>query len=254
MTNEEIQESIRLKGYPDDLADAEIIEAINHALRELKYEYPLIVYGTFHTVQNQFIYDLFNPVEDVATQQGVFPGGLRAFDLVWNSQGSGQSLDIFGTAPLLQGLSIIPNSYTRNSFYTPSDWSIWDMNWSAFMHRFNPMDWEHIESRPGSPIRLYGGTTLDCGLPVYVRYSVARRLEDLQNEDPSWFLMMVEAQCCFTLANKFSCAAGVEFQGVKDSGILRAHWATEARRKLEEGWKTFEKRKIDGIRAERRWH
>lgn len=255
MSNEEITDSIRLKGYPDDLADNEIGEAIKHTLRELRAEYPLILYGSFLTVKDQFIYDLFNPVLNIATQQGVFPGGMRAHDLVWTGSGLGVSdLNVFGLAPWLQSFSIVPGGFTRNTFYTPGDWTIWDSNWSALMERFSPMDWEHTESRYGSPIRLYSGPGIDAGKHVLIRFSKVRTLEDLQNEDSSWFLMMVEAQCCTTLANKFSCAAGVEFQGVKDTGILRAHWETQARRKYEEAWRTFEKRKIEGVSASRRWH
>lgn len=254
MSNEEITDSIRLSGYPDDLADNEIGEAIKHTLRELRAEYPLILYGSFLTVQDQFIYDLFNPVLDVATQQGVFPGGMRAHELVWSGTNLESTSNIFGLAPWLQNFSILPGGYMQNSFYTPSDWVIWDQNWAALKERFSPMDWEHTESRYGSPIRLFSGPCINSGTHVLIQFSKARTLDDLQNEDPSWFLMMVEAQCCFTLANKFSCAAGVEFQGVKDTGILRAHWETQARRKNEEALRTFEKRKIEGLSSGRRWH
>lgn len=255
MTNEEIIETIRDSGYPDDLTDTEINKAIERALRDLKSEYPLIVGGSFTTVQDQRVYDLFNLVFDEPTRQGVFPGGLRVHDLVYGNFGcdSGSGANIFGLAPFFQSFAIFPVSGFRGSFFTPGDWTLWDLDWAALQNRFSPMDWEHTESRYGSPIRLLSHFPA-AGTVVLVQFSKPRTLETLQEEDPSWFLLFVEAQCCTTLANKFSCAAGVEFQGVKDTGITRAHWMTEARRKNDEAWRMFEKRKIDGIRSERRWH
>lgn len=239
MTDAEIRASIRNLGYPDDLLDAEINEGIAWALRRVKYEYPLMVMGSFTTVANQQVYDLFNPVRNAATQQGLFPEGLWVYEVVWNTANVTGDLNVFGLIPLLQGLSFYPSSIHRNTFYTPGDWVIWDSNWSAFMKRFAPMDFEHTESRYAAPLRIYPKPT--CAQQVLVRFTRFRTTAELQQEDEDWFFRFVEVNVCRTLANKFSLSAGTKVGEVGDSGGTVKYWQQLAREKQEEAWLMLDK-------------
>ena len=207
MTNQEIIASIRLSGFPDNLLDAEIEEAIRFVLREIKFEYPAVVLGTFTTVACQQVYDLFNPVPFVATSQGVFPAGLRALELL--SPGSGGSFDtyVFSIIPLIQGGSYSFGLGLQGSFHTPGDWVLWDSAIAAWAHRFAPGLFEHVSDLPGAAIKVYPVPQTAC--QALLRFTRPRTEAEIRGEDEAWFLRLVEARCCRTLAGKLSLCAGM---------------------------------------------
>jgi hypothetical protein len=241
MTNSEIVAAIRLRGMPadPDLSDSEITEAIAGVQRDLQYEYPLQTYGTFSAFQNQDIYDLFNPVQDLTKSQGVFPGGLSVLEIIWAPAGTTQGLSVFGIAPFLQGMTIMPGEISVYSFNTPSDWWMWDANWSSFVDRFGQQPFQHVSNIPGSPIRLF--PMPQTTQQVFVRYKKYRDTLSFQTsaEDESSFLMLVEAQACFTVARKLKMIAGAQMGPMKISDKPALYFQCEGERKWKEGWEFF---------------
>lgn len=236
MTNSDVINSIRAKGYAadPDLADSEIEEAIAHVQREIKWRYPLVTYGLFNTVAFQQVYDLFNPVSDPTTAQGVFPDGIWVLEMVWSPAGAGQSLDVFGIAPFLQGLSIAPGEITTYSFQTPTDFWMWDLNWNSFVKRFGMLDFRHVTNKPGSPVELYP-LPRDTNA-VFVRYQKYRDATQISTENDSWYLELIEGQVCRTIANKLSMSAGMQQGKVKDDGSRVRYWNAKADRHYADGW------------------
>lgn len=247
MTNTDIINSIRARGYPadPDLSDAEITEAITGVQRDLMYEYLETTYGTFTVFSNQQIYDLFNPVQDLTTSQGVFPGGRSLLDLIWSPAGTTQGLSVFGIAPFLQGMTILPGQITVYSFNTPSDWWMWDANWSSFVDRFGRQPFEHLNQIAGSPIIVYPAPT-DTQL-AFAKYTKFRDPTTFQTstEDESSFLMMTEAQCCFTVARKMKMLAGARIGRIAASDKPALYWQMEGERKWKEGWETFRRHRYE---------
>ncbi len=241
MTNAEILASIRTRGYPadPDLADSEVTEAITGVQRDLMYEYPLQTTGMFTVNANQAVYDLFNPVQNLALSQGVFPGGLSLLELIWSPAGTTQGLSVFGIAPFLQGMTILPGEISVYSFNTPSDWWQWDANWDSFVNRFGAQPFKHLQNIPGSPIQVYPSPT-DTQL-AYARYKKYRDPLSFQTsaEDESSFLMLVEAQVCFTLSRKLKMVAGAQLGRVKASDKPALYYQMEGERKYNEGWSAF---------------
>jgi hypothetical protein len=253
MTNEQIIEAIREGGYPDNLLDSEIVGAVKYVLRDLKFEYPVMLGGFFDLVPCQQVYDLFNTVPDAATSQGVFPGGLRAYELVWTNNLSGDNLSVFGLAPILQGGAPILGLPSTWSFYTPGDWVLWDQDWAALIHRFSPGEFEHLDNRPGSPIRVFPVPQGACR--AFVRFTKPRTEAELRDEDESWFLKLVEARCCRVLARTFSLCAGITFaEALRDDGKLLRHWEQEAKDLEEQGWELFNARRHEGVWPAQRSH
>lgn len=245
---------IREMGYPADpiLTDNEILQAVTNATTDLTFEYPLQTYGAFTTVNNQQVYDLFNPVPNLATQQGVLPGGLRVLDIVWSPVQTGQSLDVFGIAPFLQGLTIAPGEITTYSFQTPTDFWMWDLNWNSFVKRFGPQGFEHVNNAPGSPIRVYP-VPRDTGIFVFVQYTKPRTVEALQNEDQSWFLKFVEAYCCYAIHHKMNMVAGTKIGDLGHDGKSALYWKLEGDRNLAVGWEMFHRRRYDSMSPVQRY-
>ena len=241
MTDTEIVTAIQNRGYPadPDLSVAEIEEAIAGVKRDLQYEYPLQTFGFFQMFNGQAVYDLFNPVQNLAISQGVFPGGLSVLELIWSPAGTTQGLSVFGIAPFLQGMTILPGEITVYSFNTPADWWIWDANWSSFVERFGSQPFQHLENRPGSAIRVYPSPT-DNQLG-YVRFTKYRDPLTFQTsaEDESSFLMLVEAQVCFTISRKLKMLAGAALGRIKASNYPALYYQMEGERKWKEGWETF---------------
>ena len=252
MTNEQIIAELRSTGLPSDLTDAQIEAAITWVLRRIKNEYPLMVVGLFTSVVKQQVYDLFNPVRDETTQQGVFPGGLRVYEITWSANNSGTTLDVFGLAPLLQGFSLLPGTIYRNTFYTPGDWVIWDLNWSAFMRRFAPNEFDNLTNALGSPIRIYPVPT--CASPILAKFTFSRTLDQIMNEDEDWFFALVESRCYLGLANIFSLSAGTKVGEIADNGKTVAYWQDMSREKWNDGWAWFERRRLDIIHPATRSH
>jgi hypothetical protein len=236
MDNASVISAIRNKGYAadPDLADAEITEAISHIQREIQWKYPLVTTGIFNSVPFQQVYDIFNPVSNPATSQGVFPGGIWVLDLVFSPAGAGQSLDVFGIAPFLQGLSIAPGEITTYSFQTPTDFHMWDLNWNSFVKRFGMLDFRHVNNQPGSPIEIYP-LPRDTN-PIFVRYQKYRTVAQMSTENDSWYLELIEGQCCRTIANKLAMSAGITQGKVKDDGTRARYWQAKADRHYEDGW------------------
>lgn len=241
MTNEEILQSIRGSGYPDDLTDAEISEAIGSALLRVKYQYPLMVAGLFNLVEDQQVYDLFNPVRHEATQQGLFPAGLWVYEVLIEGSGQLSLQNVFGVAPWLQGGALWTGLTHSFSFNTPGDWVIWDLNWAAFAHRFSEVTFEHTESRYGSPIRLLSVPQCAEGLAL-VRFTRFRTVTELQQEDEDWFFSFVEMYCCRTVANKFSLSAGTKVGEIADTGATVRYWRDLARETEAEAKALFDER------------
>lgn len=253
MTNPQIIASIQNMGYPPTLiSSTEITEGINRALLDLQYQYPLQTYGMFTSVAFQQVYDLFNPVVNTATQQGVLPGGLRVLNLVWSPVSTGQSLDVFGIAPFLQGLTIAPGEITTYSFQTPTDFWMWDLNWNEFVKRFGPQGFEQVNNAPGSPIRVYP-TPKDNGLFMFVEYTMYRTVNNLQNEDEAWFLKFVEAQCCYTLHRKMNNVAGTRIGDLGHDGKSALYWKVEGDRLLAYAWDMFHRRRYSSIGVAERY-
>lgn len=246
--------AIRNRGYPDspDLADAEIEEAIAGVQRHLTLEWPMVTYGLFNAFANQQVYDVFNPtVSDPTTSTGVFPNGVWAIELVWSPVNSGQSLDVFGIAPFLQGLSIAPGEITTYSFQTPTDFWMWDLNWNAFVKRFGPLFFEHVESRPQSPIRIFPKPVGD-GV-MFLRFQRYRLTTEIQTEIPEMYLAYIEAQCCFTVGRKLGQVAGIRMGTIADDGKSAAYWLAEGKRKFAEAEMMLGRHKHDTFVAADRY-
>ena len=247
MTDNQIINAVRDKGYPSspDLEDTEILEAIATVKRDLKITYPLNTFGTFQTVTGQQVYDLFNSVSNPATSQGVFPDGIAVLETIWSPNGDETGLSVFGIAPFLQGLTLMPGEVSVYSFNTPTDWWMFDANWASFINRFGSRPFEHTENRPGSPIRLYPKP--ESNQTVFIRYKKYRDPDTFQttSEDESGFLMLVEGNCCLTIARKLNMVAGVTIGTMRSDGKSALYWQTEANRKLAEGWKAFADRRYE---------
>lgn len=241
MTNSDIITAIQSRGYPadPDLTVVEITEAITGVQRDLQYAYPLSTYGTFSVNANQAIYDLFNPVQNLAVSQGVFPGGLSLIELVWSPAGTTQGLSVFGIAPFLQGMTILPGEVSVYSFQTPSDWFQWDSNWDTFVTRFGAQPFRHLNSQPGSPVMLFPAPT-DTQL-AWARYKKYRDPLTFQTsaEDESSFLQLVEAHCCWTVSRKLKMVAGATLGPIKASQFPALYWQMEGDRLYALGMKTF---------------
>lgn len=253
MTNEEIETALREGGFPDDLTTDEVSGAIRYVEQNLKFDYPLIVMGTFVTVACQQIYDLFNPTFDETTQQGALRGGLRAYEMVGGGSLSLSPSDPFGIAPLLQADLLYPWSPVNSSFYTPGDWVIWDSDWAAFTARCSTVHFEHVDNRPSSKVRIMPVPT--CAERVLVVYTVPRTKEQIRGEDEDWFLKFVEARCAQTLARKYALCAGIQIGGViRDEGKTAAFWEKEAKRAFETAMAAYERRKHEGLHPAMRSH
>lgn len=252
MTNEEIINSMRQLGYPDDLLDSEIEESIAWAIRRANTKYPMMVLGTFTTVACQQVYDLFNPVYFPDTRQGLFPGGLWVYELFGATQGSGGDLDVFGIAPLIQGLSIVPGTISRMNLYTPGDWVLWDLNWSAFMHRFAELQFDQLEGRYGAPVRIYPVPTTEQ--QVLIRFTMPRTVDNLTPQDDDWFFHLVEANACQLLANKFSLSAGTKVGDVADTGKTAEYWRKLAKDNQDEAGIILEERARISVHPATRSH
>lgn len=254
MTNEEIIEEIRAYGLPDCLTDAEILGAIRWVVRRIKFDYPVIAYGYFDLVAGQRIYDLFNPVRHDLTSQGLFPEGLRVYEVLLPG-GDFAAGNVFGLAPYFQGPGLagpfgFPDSWSWN---TPGDWVIWDQNWAAAFHRFNPSEFEQVTDLDRAPVRLFQCPDTSC--PAFIRFSRYRTEAEIRREDDSWFLTLVEARCLEVLGNTFYLGAGVSFgETFRDDGRTAAHYAKLAREKFTEGWEIYQAHKNEAIAAVQRSH
>jgi len=241
MTNDNILDAVRGRGYPadPDLTDDEIIESINGVQRDLMYHYPIQKSGMFTIYANQSVYDLFNPVQNLSVSQGVFPGGVSVLELIWSPAGTTQGLSVFGIAPFLQGLTILPGEISVYSFNTPSDWWQWDANWDSFVNRFGAQPFQHVQNIPGSPIRVYPAPT-DTQM-AFARYKAYRDPTTFQTsaEDESSFLMLVEAHCCWTVARKLKMVAGARLGRLTASEKPALYWQMEGDRMYALGMKTF---------------
>lgn len=247
MTNQQIIDAIRARGYPDDLTDAMIVESINGVLRDVKYDYPIETFGTFTTVVDQQLYDLFSATVNTTIQQGVLPGGLRVLEIIGGPLTGDSSLDVFGMAPWLQAYGDAAGAGTVNlfSFTNPGDFTLWEENWSSWIRRFGTYNFMPVDSLPGSAIRVMPKPTEVKTL--LVRYTKARTSTDLQSQDESWFLWYVEAQCCRTLANLFSVVAGVKIAENADQGKTHAHFVEMANLLDAKANSLFEKHRFENL-------
>jgi hypothetical protein len=252
MNDAEIIAELRESGYPSNLTDAEIETAIEYVIRELGKRHPLMLLGAFPLIACQQDYDLFNPVEYLPTSQGLFPGGLRAYELVIAGDGGDGDPDVFGLAPRLQsggGPWLGITSYY--SFFTPGDWVIWDQDWSALSGRFAAGEFEHVNDAPGSPIRIYPVPQGGCS--VILQFTRARTLDQIRNEDHSWFIKLVEGRVAHVLANKISFCAGVSFgEVVKNDGSTLRYWRDQAKDLWAQGWAIFERNRHEQIASVQR--
>lgn len=248
MTNKEIIQEVREYGLPDCLTDTEILSAIRWVVRRIKFDYPVIAYGYFTLVADQRIYDLFNPVPFAATSQGLFPEGLRVYEVLLPGSGALGDGNVFGVAPFLQGTGLdgsfgFPSAW---SFNTPGDWVIWDQDWAAALSRFNPSHFEQVTDLNGAPLRLF--TCPDASCPAFIRFSRWRTEAEIRKEDDSWFLTLVEARCLESLGNTFYLGAGVSFgETLRDDGSTARHFAKLAREKYAEGWAIYEAHKNEAL-------
>jgi hypothetical protein len=239
MTDLEIVAAIRNKGYPSSpsLADAEISEGVAEVLRQLKSRYPLETYGLFTAVGGQQVYDLFSATPDTTVQKGIFPGGLRAIEIVWSPSGLSSNDSVFGIAPFLQGMTVVPGGFSVYTFSTPNDWWMWDANWSSFVNRFGAQPFEHVNNLPGSPVRLFPVPA--GGENVFVRFQQARSETELRADDDDWFMTLVASECAFTLARKLNAVAGTKIGTLSQDGKSALYWKTEGDRLAKRGWETF---------------
>lgn len=255
MNDLEILDSIRNSGFPEspDLTDQEILNAIASVQMDLRYDYQQISFGLFTLNPNQQVYDLFSTTADVATSKGVFPGGVAVLELIWGAGTCGQdSIDVFGMAPWLQMGTLLPGGVSLFNFNTPSDWAIWDANWTAFTQRFGSQFFEHTTNAPGSPIRIFPLPTTTQ--TAWVRYKKYRALTEFQStrEDESSFITLVEANCCRVVARKLRMTAGTTIGSLKDDGKSALYWDTEANRKQREGQEYFKNHNYEvGVAAQR---
>lgn len=252
MTDTEVKAKIRLKGYPasSSLSDNEIQEAIDSARREIKSMYKMQTYGTFTLHPNQQVYDLFNSIAIPTTSQGAFPTGIRVMDLIWNPVDVSGSLSVFGIAPFLQGITLLPGEITTYSFSTPSDWWIWDSNWAEFVRRFGSRQFEHVENRPGSPIRVY--PVPGSEQTAFIRYERYRTDSEMQTEDEDWYLDLIESGCAYTVSNKLKPVAGTKIGSMAHDGKSALYWEKYGDRKHEQGMAKFEAHRYDNACAAQR--
>lgn len=252
-----IIEEIRGLGLPSCLLDTDILTAVRWVIREIRDLYPVMAVGYFTLVACQRIYDLFNPVRDDATSQGLFPGGQRVFEVLLAGDSLGGGTDVFGIAPYLQGTGgFFPmlGGPSRYSFNTPGDWVIWDQDWAALAHRFNPGRFEQLTDLDGAPLRIFSNIS-DASCPAFLRFTRPRSDAEIRAENQSAFLTLVEARCCDTVANKFYLAAGVTFGEVlRDDGRTASHFELEAKRKYEQGWARFDALRNEQVAAVERSH
>lgn len=248
MTNETIIQEVRDYGLPDCLTDVQILSAIRWVVRRIKFDYPVIAYGYFNLVAGQRIYDLFNPVRHDATSQGLFPEGLRVYEVLLPGDGALGSGNVFGLAPYFQGSGLggpwlWPDAA---SFNTPGDWVIWDADWAAALGRFRPSNFEQVTDLNGAPVRLF--TCADAACPAFLRFSRWRTETEIRKEDDSWFLTLVEARCLETLGNTFYLGAGVSFgETLRDDGSTARHYAKLAREKYAEGWEVYQAHRNEAL-------
>lgn len=252
MTDTEVKAKVRLKGFPASasLLDTEIQEAIEDTRRQIKSIYRMLTYGTFTLIAYQQVYDLFSSVPDAATSKGVFPAGIRVIDLIWNPVDAGGSLSVFGIAPFLQGMTLMPGEITTNSFTTPSDWTIWDSNWAEFVRRFGMQPFENVENRPGSPIRVYPRPTSEC--TAFLRYERYRTNDEMMTEDEDWYLDLIESHCAQTVSNKLKAVAGTKIGAMAHDGKSALYWEKYAEKKEREGLEKFDAHKYENINPAQR--
>lgn len=241
MTEADILAEVRDSGFPcaPDLSDTEVYQAIAKVKRDLRDAYPLSTFGTFTLYPDQQVYDLFNSVQDLSISQGVFPDGRTVLELVWNPGEIDASQSIFGLAPFLQGLTIMPGEVTVYSFSTPSDWWIWDRNWGSWVQRFGPQTFEQVENRPGAPIRIY--PVPKCEQTAVARYQKFRDPETFLTtaESESAFATLVKANCAYVVHRKLNAVAGVTIGTLKQDGKSALYWKAEGDRLYKEGWEIF---------------
>lgn len=252
MTDTEAIAKVRLKGYPAaaSLSDAEIQEAIEDTRRQIKSSYRMLTYGTFTLRGSQQVYDIFNATPDPLTSQGVFPTGIRAIELIWNPVDVSGSVSVFGIAPFLQGMTIFPGEISTYSFTTPSDWWIWDSNWAEFVRRFGSQPFEHVENRPGSPIRVFPPPQSEQ--TAFVRYERYRTTSEMQAEDEDWYLDFIEAHSAQTVSNKLKAVAGTKIGPMAHDGKSSAYWEAYANKKEKEALTKFEAHRYENICAAQR--
>ena len=249
MTDAEVIATVRLRGYPDNLLDAEIADEAASVLREVRTDYPLQTYGSFQTVAGQMIYDLFNPTSVPAIQQGVLPGGLRVLEMIGSPGTITSESDVFGLAPLLQAgvfdFGLTP--FTRYSFGTPGDLTLWESNWYDFVRRYGTLFWEPVESRLGGSIRIMPKP--ESVRTVLVHYTKYRTEDQIRNDDPVMFLDFVESGLCERVANKFSASAGIRIGETSDSGKTRDHWMEQAKNHYDLAVRALERHGFEDISA-----
>jgi hypothetical protein len=252
MTDTEVKASVRLKGFPaaNSLTDAEVQEGIDSARRQIKSMYRLLTYGTFTLRANQQVYDLFSATADVPTSKGVFPAGIRVIELIWNPVDVSGSVSVFGIAPFLQGITLLPGEITTYSFSTPSDWWIWDSNWAEFVRRFGAQPFEHVENRPGAPIRVFPLPSSDQ--TAFVRYERYRTDAEMQSEDEDWYLDLIESKCALVVSNKLKAVAGTKIGSMSHDGKSSLYWNLYADRKEKEALTKFEAHRYENIGAAQR--
>ena len=240
MTNAEIIAAIRNKGYPasPSLTDAEITEAIAEIFRQVKPKYPVETYGLFTAVACQQVYDLFSGTVNAATQQGVFPGGIRVIEVVWSPGGNLSGDSVFGIAPFLQGMTIVPGGVPVYTFATPNDWWMWDANWASFINRFGSQPFEHVNNLPGGPLRIFpvpsGGET------VFVRYTRARTEAEMRADNDDYLVTLTQSECAYTIHRKLNAVAGTRIGTLAQDGKSALYWKVEGDRLSKKGWAAFE--------------
>lgn len=245
MTDQQIINRLRAKGFPDDLTDAAIVDAIDTVLSDLSLGYSLQTYGTFSTNPDQQIYDLFSATIVPATRQGALTGGLRVLEIIGGPISGESDADVFGIAPWLQN-SAFPNALENAwSMNWPGDFTLWEENWQSWSRRFGTFSFEHIESRAGSPIRITPKPTETR--TVLVKYTTPRNVTDLRDSEEPWLLLFVQAACAETLANIFAATAGIKVGEMADQGKTVAYWQEMAEKWGDRARELFGSRAYDSI-------
>jgi hypothetical protein len=183
------------------------------------------------------VYDLFSSTLDVATQQGVLAGGLRAIEITWSPGGYTDGDSVFGIAPFLQGMTFVPGGVSVYTFATPNDWWIWDANWASFVNRFGSQPFEHTNNDAGSPVRIM--PTPSGGEKVFIRYQKGREEAALRVLNASAFLTLVQSECGFVLHRKLNSVAGTRIGTLAQDGKSALYWKTEADRLAKKAWADF---------------
>ena len=209
LTDAQVVTKIRRRGFPDDLGDDEVVEAIASWLEVARARRPTSTLGTFDTTAGQSEYDLFGT-------GGPLAGGFEVQELYGHPTGDGPELDVFGVTPWLQDLGLVPPfDHDNYTFNVPGDFLINDRVWSAFRERFGAVRFTVKESRLGSPIRL-DPPPRDTRT-LLVRYTRPRSDSELR-EDDAVLLAGTEWQCLEFLARKYALSAGVTIGAHEDSG------------------------------------